>query len=148
MGYTNFWFQPQISMCCRRQEVYLVSFKTPTCTLCMQKGSPSCPRICSSHMNGKQNFVPNMWQVVLANISIQGRVVDSNRCIRRGAISQLWILLVFKISNNQSRRDSPQKMSPRGQLRAPLTSPPDHPDRDDAAPTRSISITYGSAPGV
>ena len=27
--------------------------------------------------DGKQNFVPNVWQFVLANISIQGRVVDS-----------------------------------------------------------------------
>ena len=27
--------------------------------------------------DGKQNFVPNVWQVVLANISIQGRAADS-----------------------------------------------------------------------
>ena len=29
---------------------------------------------------GKQNFVPNMWQVVFAHISIESRVVDS-KCI-------------------------------------------------------------------
>ena len=26
----------------------------------------------------KQNLVPNMWQVVFANVSIEGRVVDSD----------------------------------------------------------------------
>ena len=28
--------------------------------------------------DGKQNFVPNMWQVVFAHISVESRVVDSN----------------------------------------------------------------------
>ena len=28
--------------------------------------------------DGKQNFVSNLWQIVLANIFIQGRVVDSH----------------------------------------------------------------------
>ena len=27
---------------------------------------------------GKQNFVPNMWQVVFAHISIESRVVNPN----------------------------------------------------------------------
>ena len=28
--------------------------------------------------DGKQNLVPNMWQVVFGNASIEGRVVDSD----------------------------------------------------------------------
>ena len=28
--------------------------------------------------DGKQNFVPNMWQVVFANVPVEGRVVDSD----------------------------------------------------------------------
>ena len=28
--------------------------------------------------DGKQNLVPNMWQVVFANVPIEGRVVDSD----------------------------------------------------------------------
>ena len=28
--------------------------------------------------DGKQNLVPNMWQVVFANVSIEGRVVDTD----------------------------------------------------------------------
>ena len=30
--------------------------------------------------DGKQNLVPNMWQVVFANVSIEGLVVDSDVC--------------------------------------------------------------------
>ena len=28
--------------------------------------------------DGKQNFIPNVWQLVLANVSIEGRVIDSD----------------------------------------------------------------------
>ena len=28
--------------------------------------------------NGKQTFIPNVWQVVFANVSVEGRVVDSD----------------------------------------------------------------------
>ena len=28
--------------------------------------------------DGKQNFIPNVWQVVFANVSVEGRVVDSD----------------------------------------------------------------------